>query len=164
MRCIIAGSRSIEDYGAICSLMEIACYSDNPDIDWPEITEVVCGCAVGVDRLGYKWARENGIPVSFWPAWEGQGAWAYDVHRPADGEVIHDLPVVTVAKYAGSMRNRHMADYAKGEKTRFELGEGAVVVLWTGEPGGSANMVEVAWNLRLRLLHKAGDYPVSARR
>jgi hypothetical protein len=54
-----------------------------------EISEVVCGEARGVDRLGSQWASLNGIIVTSFPAnWSGLG------------------------KYAGPARNEAMAKYA----------------------------------------------------
>ena len=54
-----------------------------------KITEVVCGCAIGVDRLGQQWAIGNNIPVKEMPAdWNKYG------------------------KPAGHIRNNQMADYA----------------------------------------------------
>ena len=54
-----------------------------------EITEVVCGMAIGVDKLGEQWAIANNIPVKEMPAnWNAHG------------------------KAAGPIRNRQMAEYA----------------------------------------------------
>jgi len=53
------------------------------------VTEVVSGCARGADRLGERWAEQNGIPVKRFPAdWDTHG------------------------KSAGHMRNREMGLYA----------------------------------------------------
>lgn len=54
-----------------------------------QITEVVSGCARGVDSLGETWADSAGIPVRQFPAnWEKFG------------------------RAAGGFRNSEMADYA----------------------------------------------------
>lgn len=54
-----------------------------------EVTEVVCGMAIGVDKLGEQWAIANSIPVKEMPAnWNAHG------------------------KAAGPIRNRQMAEYA----------------------------------------------------
>lgn len=54
-----------------------------------KITEVVCGMAIGVDKLGEQWAIANNIPVKEMPAnWNAHG------------------------KAAGPIRNRQMAEYA----------------------------------------------------
>ena len=59
MRTIIAGSRALTDYAAVCAAIEAA--------GW-EITEVVSGCAAGADKLGEQWAAERGIPIRRSPA------------------------------------------------------------------------------------------------
>jgi hypothetical protein len=80
MKVIIAGSRNVNDYSLVVQAVERSGYS---------ITEVVSGCAVGVDRLGEQWAKANNIPIKEMPAdWNRNG------------------------KAAGSMRNRDMAEYA----------------------------------------------------
>ena len=47
MRIIIAGSRNITSYEYLSLACELSDF---------EITEVVSGCARGVDRLGEEWA------------------------------------------------------------------------------------------------------------
>lgn len=54
-----------------------------------EITEVVCGMAIGVDKLGEQWAIANNVSIKEMPAnWNTHG------------------------KAAGPIRNREMAEYA----------------------------------------------------
>jgi len=80
MKVIIAGSRNIGNYKLVKRVVELS------DFD---ITEVVSGECRGVDKLGEKWAEENGIPIKSFPAnWERYG------------------------KAAGPMRNAEMAEYA----------------------------------------------------
>lgn len=80
MKVVIAGSRTIKDYALILRAILQSRF---------EITEVVCGCAVGVDRLGHQWAILNEIPIKEMPAqWQKHG------------------------KAAGPIRNREMAEYA----------------------------------------------------
>jgi predicted Rossmann fold nucleotide-binding protein DprA/Smf involved in DNA uptake len=80
MRTIIAGSREITDYALI----------ERGMIDVPfNVTEVVSGGARGVDTLGERWARENGIPIKIFPAdWK-------------------------IGRSAGILRNTQMANYAE---------------------------------------------------
>lgn len=80
MKVIIAGSRKVEDYKLVVQAMERSGY---------EVTEVVCGMATGIDRLGEQWAIANSIPVKEMPAnWAAHG------------------------RAAGPIRNRQLAEYA----------------------------------------------------
>jgi hypothetical protein len=90
VKTIIAGSRDIYDYNLVEQAVQDALHH------WREhqgsgfeITEVVSGCARGVDTLGERWAREHHVPVKRFPAnWNLYG------------------------KSAGSRRNGEMARYA----------------------------------------------------
>lgn len=82
MKCIIAGSRDIHDYEYLVSCINLVSWSKN-------ITEVVTGAAFGVDKLGARWAKENGIPLKRFPA---------EWHK--------------YRKSAGPIRNQEMAEYA----------------------------------------------------
>jgi glycerophosphoryl diester phosphodiesterase len=80
MKTIIAGSRTITDYSLVKNIIRLSQFN---------ITEVVCGWARGVDKLGKEWADENGvITTGFNPDWE------------------------TFGKRAGYLRNLEMAKYA----------------------------------------------------
>lgn len=80
MRVIIAGSRTIKDAKVVWDAIRLSGF---------HITEVVCGCADGVDKLGEAWAIYNQIPVARFPAdWGKHG------------------------RAAGPIRNAQMAEYA----------------------------------------------------
>lgn len=79
MKVIVAGSRNIDDYKLVVDTINRSGYT---------ITEVVSGCATGVDRLGETWARANNVPIKEMPA-----NWSY-------------------GPKAGPMRNKLMAEYA----------------------------------------------------
>ena len=85
MKVIIAGSRGITSL----SVLKDAIFSSDF-----LITEVVSGCALGVDALGELWADEHGIPVKQFPAnWGrfGRAAGMYrnsDMASYADGAII----------------------------------------------------------------------------
>lgn len=84
MKTIIAGSRSFKDYELLKDFLDGMQTTDS------RISEVVSGCAAGADKLGERWAEENGIPIKPFPAdWEGLG------------------------KQAGFRRNEKMDDYAE---------------------------------------------------
>lgn len=79
-KVIIAGSRNIQDFNLVVEAIN----SSGIYID-----EVVSGGAVGVDSLGEKYAKSNGIDLTvFYPNWIGRG------------------------RSAGHHRNRKMGDYA----------------------------------------------------
>lgn len=80
MKTIIAGSRSYHNREFLDDAIAKARL---------DITEVVCGCAPGVDSMGRDWANEQGVPV---------------VEFPADWK-LH-------GKAAGPIRNEQMAKYA----------------------------------------------------
>jgi hypothetical protein len=82
MKVVIAGSRRIHEqyYKELLIAVQNSGY---------HITEVVSGCAIGVDRMGEKFAQSMGIPVRAMPAdWSRYG--------PS----------------AGPIRNQKMAEYA----------------------------------------------------
>ncbi len=81
MKTVICGSRTIKDYQHVLDAVEKSGF---------QITEVVSGCANGVDRNGERYAELNGLPVKRFPAnWEEQG------------------------RMAGLNRNVEMAEYAE---------------------------------------------------
>lgn len=88
MKVIIAGIRYIDPVNKI-QFDDYKLVVETIEKSKLEITEVVCGMAVGADRLGMKWAIANNIPVKEMPA---------DWH--------------TYGKGAGPVRNRAMAAYA----------------------------------------------------
>lgn len=88
MKVIVAGIRYsdpdaktiFDDYALVAKAIEDSGF---------DVTEVVCGKAVGADTLGEQWATMKGIPVCEMPAnWNRDG------------------------KAAGPIRNKAMADYA----------------------------------------------------
>lgn len=62
MKTIIAGSRNILDYEMLLEAISESKFN---------ITEVFCGLARGPDTLGERWAKENNVPIRYFPAqWE----------------------------------------------------------------------------------------------
>lgn len=81
-KVIIAGGRDFNSPAMLEYEMEIISRRIN-------ITEVVCGGAVGADHIGSRWAINNDIPVvCFYADWQKHG------------------------RAAGPIRNREMAEYA----------------------------------------------------
>ena len=112
MRTIIAGSRSITTgYN-----LEVILHKSGYDI-----TEVVSGGALGVDRLGEQWAKDNRVPIrQFIPKWQN-----------SDG---------STDKAAGFKRNIEMANYAD-----------ALVAYWDGKSNGTVHMIKTAIDKRLKV-------------
>jgi hypothetical protein len=82
MKVIIAGSRTFDNY----DLLFEKCSEIVKDFD---SVEIVSGNAKGADRLGERFAKENGFALTLFPAdWEKFG------------------------KSAGYIRNKEMAEYA----------------------------------------------------
>ena len=84
MKIIIAGSRNFVDYTKLKTVCDFT-LKNQKDI------EIVSGTASGADKLGERYAKENGYPVKKFPAdWKKNG------------------------KAAGPIRNKQMAEYADG--------------------------------------------------
>jgi hypothetical protein len=79
VKVIVAGSRHETDLAVVVAAIRESGF---------EVTEVVSGCAPGVDTLGEKWAEERGIHVKRFPA-----EWR------------------RYKRAAGPIRNGQMADY-----------------------------------------------------
>lgn len=75
MKIIIAGSRGID---SLSVLKDAIFQSDFL------ISEVVSGCARGVDALGELWADEHGIPVRQFPANWGRFGRAAGMYRNSE--------------------------------------------------------------------------------
>lgn len=79
LKVVIAGSRGITDYTILCNAIAQS--------DFSNITEVVSGCARGVDTLGERWAKSANVPIKEFRAdWGrfGRGAGKYRNSDMAD--------------------------------------------------------------------------------
>lgn len=108
MKTIIAGSRWLGDTdiqrGFVMQAIAIA-HTQSP------ITEVVSGGCRGVDRLGERWARERGIPVTVFPAdWEGYGHAAGPRRNVEMAEYANALIAIWDGKSRGT---QNMVDVAR---------------------------------------------------
>ncbi len=59
MKVIIAGSRTITDYGLLVLAINRSCF---------DVTEIISGGAQGVDKMGERYAKEHGILLTIFPA------------------------------------------------------------------------------------------------
>jgi len=102
MRTIIAGSRAITDPHLVTIAIHRAGFS---------ISQVVSGGARGVDRLGERWAKANGIPVKKFPAdWKKHGMGAGHVRNR---EMAHYADALIAIWDGASPGTKSMIDYAK---------------------------------------------------
>lgn len=85
MKVIIAGSRTLSpDFDTITAAVEASGF---------EVTEIICGCAAGVDTAGGQWAEARGIPVKHFPAqWKKFGRRAGPMRTEAASAGFYDSP------------------------------------------------------------------------
>ena len=130
-RVIIAGSRSLKDLDLIQKAVDFAGLRG-------KITEVVSGCAPGIDTLAITWATQNGLKDKI-------------KRMPADWKKIDGLPPAQIGinkygkynKKAGYDRNQAMADYV-GPK-------GALIAIYDGSSAGTADMIERAQKIGMKV-------------
>jgi hypothetical protein len=105
MRCIIAGSRSFDDYDYMLEALW----------GWREgfMSEIISGGAKGADRLGERFAKEFNIPLKIMPAdWYKYGKRAGYIRN----EQMADYAEVLFAFWDGkSPGTKHMIDIAYRE-------------------------------------------------
>lgn len=132
MKVIIAGSRSLKDPRLIQKAVDYSGFGGT-------ITEVVSGCAQGIDTLAIGWAIKNGLKDHI-------------KKMPADWDKIDGIPPSQVRtnrygkKYnsrAGYDRNQAMADYVGKD--------GALIAIWDGQSGGTVDMIERAQKIGMQV-------------
>jgi len=128
MKLLVAGSRDYANQSrTVITLLDDLVYQHFFNLDFKDITEVVSGCARGVDTAAILWAEKHNIPVKKYPA-----VWT------VDGKT--DMA-------AGFKRNALMADYCdaaiiiwdgKSRGTKHMMSEldkrGKEFLLWTKLP------------------------------
>ena len=126
MRVIISGGRTYDNYEYFCEKMDeiLKPYIDNYDI------EIVTGYAVGVDRMGDKYAMTHGCTSHVIPAlWNKYG------------------------EDAGHIRNMEMGKFAK--RTTMNL----LVAFWNGESKGTKDMIDYAESIQIPIKIIDVEYP-----
>jgi len=100
MKVIIAGSREGATYEMVCDAI-----NESPF----DVKYVISGCARGVDQMGIRWAKENGVGWHGMPAkWNEYGKSAGIKRKMHMAEVGHAL----IAVWDGESRGtKHMIDY-----------------------------------------------------
>lgn len=135
MKLIIAGSRTLNSYDLERAVKAVKL---NPR----EVTEVVCGCAPGIDQAGYRFARQYHKPVTYFPAWANQYNWALMKQRAGERIVYPKGGYSGYSLKHGYLRNAAMAEYGD-----------ALLSVWDGISKGSKNMREEAECHGLRLFY-----------
>lgn len=108
MRCVICGSRTITKYETVQNAVKESGF---------DITEVVSGCASGIDSLGEKWAMDNNAKLFQFPAnWNAYG------------------------KQAGFIRNKQMVKFVSPPECK----DGCVLAIWDGKSRGTVHTIELA--------------------
>lgn len=121
MKVIVAGSRHITDYQLVSQII-----SNTIDKYNIQVTEIVSGCAGGVDSLGEQWALENGIKVEPMPAeWDDLTAPNALIKTNKWGKEYNAR--------AGYQRNEAMAIYGD-----------VLIDIWDGKSRGSKDMIACA--------------------
>lgn len=102
MRVIIAGSRTITDYSAVCAAVEQSGFL---------VTSVLSGMASGVDQLAIRYAREHDLPCAHFPAdWRQHGRSA-GYRRNA--EIARNADALVAVHLNNSRGTQHMIDIGR---------------------------------------------------
>lgn len=115
---IVAGGRDFEDYKKAKAYLDKVLERLLPNVI------IVSGGAFGADRLGERYAEENGLVLEHFPAaWDDvEGKPPDQIARRKNGDLYW--------KVAGPVRNQQMADFAD-----------MLVVFWDGNSPGTADMI-----------------------
>jgi len=121
MKVIIAGGRDIEDYDLLCQVVRDSGLN---------ILTVISGTARGVDRMGERWASQQGIPCERYPAnWDKFGKAAGPIRNIEMSKVGDALIAI---RKDGSRGTAHMIE------TMTKLGK-PVFVHWIGKGSYKVN-------------------------
>lgn len=112
MKVIIAGGRNFNDYEKLCQIC------DNALSKQTEV-EIVSGTANGADKLGEKYANDNGYPIKQFPAdWDKYGKSAGYKRNAQMAEYADAL----IAFWDGKSRGtKHMIDLAKRANLKVKV-------------------------------------------
>jgi len=102
MRTIIAGGRDCVVYDVLLEALRRC--------GWVP-TVVICGCAKGADSLGEYWAKENSVPIEYFPAdWKKLGRRAGPIRNI---QMLENNAEALIALWDGKSRGtKHMIDIA----------------------------------------------------
>lgn len=115
IRIIIAGSRSLNDYDVLSSVVDDRLESLFSRGVSKNYLEIVCGGAKGADTLGAQYAKDNQISIKYF------------------------LPDWSLGKVAGYIRNKEMAEYAADAESL-----GMLIAFWDKKSKGTKMMIDLA--------------------
>lgn len=128
MKCIIAGSRTINDYDIVVKAIKESGFA---------ISEIVSGEANGPDTIGITYGNKEGIKISRFPAnWN-------DINNKPKHEIRFNKFGRAYWTKAGFARNSEMAEYAD-----------ALILVWDGKSSGSKHMLKIARDHKLQIFEK----------
>ena len=103
VKLIIAGSRGITNYHSVEYAFKNSPYTAM------SISEIVCGCAKGIDTLGKEFAYKKGMKVSLWkPDWDRYGKQAGIIRNKEMGNHADALLAIWDGESSGT---KHMIEY-----------------------------------------------------
>lgn len=130
IRVIIAGSRTIKNYDVLVEAVKSSGF---------KITTVISGAAYGVDKLGERYAKENGINLEVYPAnWDNLSSKGAVIRYNRQGKPYNAI--------AGHTRNELMATKAD-----------ALILLHDGLSSGSLDMLKRANTHGLKVYKETVD-------
>ncbi len=104
-RLIVAGGRDFNNYNGLAASLDYLLKNINDEI------QIVSGMARGADRLGERYAQENGYKIIYFPAdWDTDGKSAGFKRNVKMAEFADALVAFWDGKSAGT---RHMIETAK---------------------------------------------------
>jgi hypothetical protein len=99
VRLCIAGSRYFFNKEEIFKIID--CYYS---LETGLPSQVLCGCAPGVDRIGALWAEQHKIPIRFFPAnWKKWGNYAGPKRNEEMAALANEVLVIRREDSKGSL-------------------------------------------------------------
>lgn len=134
MKCIIAGSRSIDDYEIVEKIIKKSLYN---------ITQIISGRAIGIDLLGEEYAKKYKIPLDLHPVtkedWAKYGKKAGYLRNKVMGDLADCAIIIWDGISPGSI---HMRDIMIKLKKPFEFYELCYADKWLLKQGTS-NSIDI---------------------
>jgi len=113
MKVIIAGSRTITDYGTVLNAIQKSGF---------KITEIVSGTARGVDQLGERYGMDECIPIKkFKPDWSKYKKTAGFIRNEKMVNYVYPYGALVLIWDGQSAGSAHTLKYAKKKGIKIYL-------------------------------------------